>query len=250
MNVDFGMRFEGFCSDLQRTWYCLRPGETEPPAAVQSAASRRCATPIRKAGEFLRPGVQGHEVDAVARGHIVAPGFDEYPHALGHQIGRYAHDGAGLLCPRLGALRRQAVRRRRGGAVLHPRAARPGARATASPPWRRSSWSPRDGCRYLSEPQTEIMLVRKRPRLRRAAAEEVHMKLQMAVGGAALAFLAAVTSGQELPERRDQDVRRRPEDHVRRPRDAHVRLRRQGHPRRPVRRSWRTTRSCRRPTSS
>jgi Xaa-Pro aminopeptidase len=42
----------------------------------------------------------GWEVDAVARGQITAAGYPEYPHALGHQIGRQAHDGAGLLCPR------------------------------------------------------------------------------------------------------------------------------------------------------
>ena len=47
----------------------------------------------------LRPGVQGHEVDAAARASLVAAGYDEPMHALGHQLGRAAHDGGTLLAP-------------------------------------------------------------------------------------------------------------------------------------------------------
>ncbi len=158
MNVDFGMKVDGYCSDLQRTWYCLRPGETEPPEAVQRGfAAVRDA--VRKAGEFLRPGVQGHEVDAVARGHIVAQGFDEYPHALGHQIGRDAHDGAGLLCPiwERYADKPYAVVEEAQCYTLEPRVQVPGhGVATVE----EIVVVTADGCRYLSEPQSEIMLVR------------------------------------------------------------------------------------------
>jgi Xaa-Pro aminopeptidase len=158
MNVDFGMRVDGFCSDLQRTWYCLRPGEAAPPEAVMKGfyAVRDA---VHKAGEFLRPGVQGHDVDAVARGHIVAQGFDEYPHALGHQIGRDAHDGAGLLCPvweRYGDKPYSVVEEGQ-CYTLEPRAQVPGhGVATVE----EVVVVTRKGCRYLSPPQTEIMLVR------------------------------------------------------------------------------------------
>jgi len=106
MNVDFGVKKDGYCSDLQRTWYFLREGETEAPPAVQRGFDTIVAS-IRAAAAFLKPGVTGGEVDSVARTHITDRGFAEYPHALGHQIGRVAHDGAGLLCPhweRYGAL--------------------------------------------------------------------------------------------------------------------------------------------------
>ena len=39
------------------------------------------------------------EIDRIAREHIVAQGYDEYPHGLGHQVGRFAHDGNALLGP-------------------------------------------------------------------------------------------------------------------------------------------------------
>lgn len=106
MNVDFGVKKDGYCSDLQRTWYFLREGETDAPPAVQRGFDTIVAS-IRAAAAFLKPGVTGGEVDSVARTHITDRGYAEYPHALGHQIGRVAHDGAGLLCPhweRYGAL--------------------------------------------------------------------------------------------------------------------------------------------------
>lgn len=106
MNVDFGVRRDHYCSDLQRTWYFLRPGETEAPTTVQHGFDTIVES-IRVAAAFLKPGVTGGEVDAVSRHYITERGYAEFPHALGHQVGRTAHDGAGLLCPhweRYGAL--------------------------------------------------------------------------------------------------------------------------------------------------
>lgn len=99
MNVDFGVRLDGFVSDLQRTWYFLKPGETRAPEAVQRGFET-IAGAIRAAAEVLRPGIPGGKVDDVARSYITSRGYPEYPHALGHQVGRSAHDGAGILCPR------------------------------------------------------------------------------------------------------------------------------------------------------
>lgn len=99
MNVDFGVRKDSFCSDLQRTWYFLRPGETRAPEPVQRGFDTVIGA-IRAAADHLRPGRTGGEIDSIARKYITDRGYPEYPHALGHQIGRSAHDGAGLLCPR------------------------------------------------------------------------------------------------------------------------------------------------------
>jgi Xaa-Pro aminopeptidase len=54
---------------------------------------------IDAAASVLRPGVQGWMVDAAAREAIVAAGYPEYMHAVGHQVGRFAHDGGTLLGP-------------------------------------------------------------------------------------------------------------------------------------------------------
>ncbi|MBN2200919.1 aminopeptidase P family protein [bacterium] len=99
MNIDFGVRRNGYVSDLQRTWYFLKPDETAPPEAVRRGFQVLLES-IRRGAESLRPGITGWEVDAAARAHITEAGYMEYPHALGHQVGRKAHDGGGLLAPR------------------------------------------------------------------------------------------------------------------------------------------------------
>ena len=45
------------------------------------------------------PASPGHEVDAAARASLVAAGYEEPKYALGHQLGRAAHDGGTLLAP-------------------------------------------------------------------------------------------------------------------------------------------------------
>jgi Xaa-Pro aminopeptidase len=99
LNMDFGVRKDGYVADLQRTWYVLRDGEKQAPAEVQRGFDT-IRQAVHKAAAAVRPGVEGWMVDDVARQIIVQAGYEEYPHALGHQVGRSAHDGAGLLSPK------------------------------------------------------------------------------------------------------------------------------------------------------
>lgn len=98
-NMDFGVKVNGYCSDHQRVWYFLREGETEAPPEV-AKIFEAVAGAIQAAADFVRPGVQGWQVDAVARDYLVQAGYPEYPHALGHSVGRYAHDGGIGFYPR------------------------------------------------------------------------------------------------------------------------------------------------------
>jgi Xaa-Pro aminopeptidase len=98
LHTDFGVLKDGYCSDLQRMWYLLDEGESEPPEDVVAAWDAVWAS-MDAGAAVLRPGVQGHEVDAAARASLVAAGYDEPKHALGHQLGRAAHDGGTLLAP-------------------------------------------------------------------------------------------------------------------------------------------------------
>jgi Xaa-Pro aminopeptidase len=98
LNMDFGVRVEEYVSDLQRTFYVLRRAETSAPAVVQHGFDT-IRTAIEDARAAVRPGVQGIAVDAAARSAITGHGYDAFPHALGHQVGRFAHDGTALLGP-------------------------------------------------------------------------------------------------------------------------------------------------------
>jgi len=98
MNIDFGVKKDGFCSDIQRTWYFLRPGEERAPEPVLSAFNT-IVEAIQLAADTIKPGKTGLDIDTVVRDYITARGHDEYPHATGHQVGRSTHDGAGVLAP-------------------------------------------------------------------------------------------------------------------------------------------------------
>lgn len=98
IHFDFGVKYEDYCSDIQRLVYVLRDGETEAPPEVQRGFIT-IRTAIEKSREAMRPGVIGNSIDVIAREILVDAGYPEYQHALGHQLGRVAHDGGALLGP-------------------------------------------------------------------------------------------------------------------------------------------------------
>ncbi|HXH60328.1 MAG TPA: M24 family metallopeptidase [Fimbriimonadaceae bacterium] len=94
-HIDLGVVVDGYSSDIQRCWYV---GSSLPADVVAACdAVNKCIT---LAADVLKPGVQGWEIDAIARRTIVECGYEEYMHALGHQVGRQAHDGGTVLAPR------------------------------------------------------------------------------------------------------------------------------------------------------
>ena len=99
LHIDLGVKQDGYCSDLQRMWYVLDEGETTAPPNVQRAFDVVLGA-IKIGESALRSGTPGWQVDEVAREFIVDNGYPEYMHALGHLLGRSAHDGATVLGPR------------------------------------------------------------------------------------------------------------------------------------------------------
>jgi Xaa-Pro aminopeptidase len=96
IHFDFGVKYEGYCSDIQRIAYVLREGETEAPVEVQRGFIT-VRTAIEKSREAMKPGTTGNSIDVISREIVTDSGYLEYQHALGHQLGRVAHDGGALL---------------------------------------------------------------------------------------------------------------------------------------------------------
>ncbi|MCK6603483.1 MAG: Xaa-Pro peptidase family protein [Ignavibacteriaceae bacterium] len=158
LNIDFGVKINGYCSDMQRTWYILRDGETDAPENVKKGFYV-LRDSIRLAGEKLKPGVTGCEIDDVARGHITSNGYDEYPHGLGHQLGRSAHDAGPGLFPRwekYGTLPYIPLEKSQ-VFTIEPRLNVEGHGIVTM---EEEVVLTESGCEYLSVPQTELILIK------------------------------------------------------------------------------------------
>lgn len=99
IHFDFGVKYEEYCSDIQRVAYVLREGETEAPPEVQRGFIT-IRTAIEKSREAMKAGVTGNSIDTISREIVTDSGYPEYMYALGHQLGRVAHDGGALLGPK------------------------------------------------------------------------------------------------------------------------------------------------------
>ena len=98
LHFDFGVKQENYCADIQRMVYFLKPNETTPPEPVIKGFET-VVRAIQAAFDKIRPGVKGIDVDAAARSVVTDAGYPDYKYATGHQLGRLAHDGGGLLGP-------------------------------------------------------------------------------------------------------------------------------------------------------
>lgn len=96
LHFDFGVKYEGYCSDLQRMFFFGLRNEI-PDEAKHAFDTVRDA--IQASADAAKPGAIGNEIDTIARDFVKERGYEEYRHALGHQLGRLAHDGGTLLGP-------------------------------------------------------------------------------------------------------------------------------------------------------
>ncbi|HPW17592.1 MAG TPA: Xaa-Pro peptidase family protein [Candidatus Aminicenantes bacterium] len=158
LNMDFGVKVEGYCSDMQRTFYVLAPGETDAPEDVMKGF-RTIVRAVEESRRAMRPGVQGLEIDAVARGIVTGAGYAEFPHALGHQVGRFAHDGTALLGPPWEKYARKPFQKLEAGMVftIEPRLTVAGRGVVTI---EEMVVVTRDGAEWLGRPQKELVLVR------------------------------------------------------------------------------------------
>lgn len=156
LHVDFGVRADGYCSDLQRMVFFGRASETPEEVA---RAFRTVAEAIEAASRALRPGAKGRAVDAVARQYVLDRGYPEFLHALGHQLGQSAHDGGTLLGPpweRYGnSVEREVEEGNAFTLELHVTTAHYGGVSLEE-----DVVVTKDGCEFLSRPQRELWCVR------------------------------------------------------------------------------------------
>jgi Xaa-Pro aminopeptidase len=157
LNMDFGVKVKAYCSDMQRTFYVLESGEREAPADVARGFAA-IVDAIETSRRAMKPGVPGIEIDAVARRVLAAAGYDEFPHALGHQVGRFSHDGTALLAPNWEKYARRPFQPLEEGMVftIEPRLTVPGRGVVTI---EEMVVVTKEGAVWLSTPQKTIWLV-------------------------------------------------------------------------------------------
>lgn len=158
LNMDFGVKVHGYCSDLQRTFYILKPDETEAPADVQKGFNT-IVKAIEEARMAMRPGVQGLLIDRIARKVLTDAGYEEYLHALGHQVGRFPHDGTASLAPAWERYGKTPFNRLETGMVftLEPRLTIAGKGEVTI---ENMVVVTNEGAQYISTPETELLLIK------------------------------------------------------------------------------------------
>jgi Xaa-Pro aminopeptidase len=158
VNMDFGIKYKGYCSDIQRTWYILNDGEDKAPEPVQKGFET-IRDAIQKAADAIKPGVKGVDIDAIARNHITANGYPEYPHGLGHQVGKTAHDGVSGLFPSWERYGNAPFMELEEGQVftIEPRLPVEGYGVSTI---EEEVYITKDGCEFMSEPQKELILIK------------------------------------------------------------------------------------------
>jgi len=158
LNMDFGVKVEGYCADMQRTAYVQAPGETGAPEDVLKGF-RTIVRTVEESKRAMKPGVEGRVVDAVARSIVVDAGYAEFPHALGHQVGRFAHDGTALLGPAWEKYAQKPFRRLEEGMVftIEPRLTVPGRGVVTIEDMVVVT---KDGAEWMGRPQKDLVLVR------------------------------------------------------------------------------------------
>ena len=97
--------------------------------------------------------------DAIARNIVIENGYDEFPHGLGHQVGRFSHDGTALLGPPWEKYAQKPFLplEERMVFTIEPRLEVPG-RGTAT--IEEMIVVTKNGAEWLSHPQKEIILIK------------------------------------------------------------------------------------------
>jgi len=97
VNVDLGIRVNGFASDNQRSFYALRAGETRPPAEILRAWNT-VRQINREVCAVMKTGISSASLTETSNRVMLENGYESgWKGGFGHEIGLFAHNGGIVL---------------------------------------------------------------------------------------------------------------------------------------------------------
>ncbi len=150
VTMDFGCVYEGYCSDMTRTFFVGDPSkrpETEKLTEIYHIVN----TARQMAVDAARAGMTGAEVDAIARDYIKEKGYGQYfGHGTGHSVGLEIHEGPNVSPRNDQALPEGVVVTVEPGIYIESLG---GVRVEDS------VYLTKEGCRYLTNSPRELLIV-------------------------------------------------------------------------------------------
>lgn len=90
--LDFGVKFENYCSDMTRTVFFGKPSQKQHDIyQTVLQAQQKAAEYLQDKLKTKKP-VKAGEVDKIARDYIISQGYPDIPHSVGHGIGLMVHE--------------------------------------------------------------------------------------------------------------------------------------------------------------
>ncbi|MBI3103612.1 aminopeptidase P family protein [Candidatus Daviesbacteria bacterium] len=94
--LDFGVKMDGYCSDMTRTIFFGKPSERQKKIYDVVLEAQQKAVEFIKAAIESGQEIKAKEVDKIARKYITSHGYPTIPHSLGHGIGLEVHEHPSL----------------------------------------------------------------------------------------------------------------------------------------------------------
>ncbi|AZZ65528.1 aminopeptidase P family protein [Metamycoplasma phocicerebrale] len=92
VKIDFGAQFEGWASDITRTFFFGKPKSPELVKILEIVTEAQ-----RLGREAVKPGIETSEIDKVCRDYIESKGYGKFfTHSTGHGVGIDVHEMPGV----------------------------------------------------------------------------------------------------------------------------------------------------------
>jgi len=94
--MDFGVRYESYCSDMSRTFFIGKPSKKQKDCYITVLKSQTESVASIKNRLSKKQTVDAEKVDRIAREYITQRDYPSIPHSVGHGIGIEVHEPPSL----------------------------------------------------------------------------------------------------------------------------------------------------------